>query len=1224
MEILKKNFLFTGTALILFLVSTTVPRMTFGNDALLGSWHPEDESAQEIEDQSGNDYTAVVKGKPAIVEGDYGYAVEFNGRASDRQYIDCGVTQINEITGPLTVEMWLCPNNLDTRQTILSTHEFKKCGFEIRQEKEMLIFLYSKNEVQYGGAEALLTSKGRWIHYVISFNKGMTIAYVDGRKVNSADTKNPELEPSPHNLIIGAAAPSGSYGNFEGLISTWKIYNKELNEKEIAAAYEKSRVGYKKPQLALKSSAVSVSKSAPAAEPLLLFNEENQITMWAGLKPETNSEFIKDGIISGMWEGANAGKPLSSDKLPSDWSGYGTLQFWMYSVVNNNATIILQIQSPGENGAGDYYHQRFSINWQGWRLIKFPLQKMAISRSPAGWNKIALVAFHSVWGGVEAKKDTGLYIDRMTLEPKTAPPPSDKRTISATGLPGWKVPLKFKSWEWEKMFSASVKNASMKEILDNLTLSVKNNIPAKPDTRPRNEIEAKGLFSETQRGSTGIKGEQFALAMADCTLANKVFTTYVSMAIVYRYTRDEEIKLCLLRQLEEIADNWQPLQRPGWTLYTPGSDLPQNWKGDGVWLATGWGLVGIVEILNAMGDSVPPALLVKIKKLLRSEIALVMETWEKELAWYVVAKQFNSNQWIFPLMGMVYACLYLEDESLRSAYELGMDGIAKSCLAQGNDGSYTEGAAYATMTMDVLAPTLLFIQWCGDRRLSELPFVKKFSTYYSQLQMPGRRIVNAYDGSGFSGENSTASSGYTLSILLSGDLSSHWVMDNIFQKTPRNFGGFLYQFFSQGIDHARLTPPELFAFFTGSQLFVWRSSWDMFQAVAFWMRGNSMNDTHSHRDQGHISLYNGETPVLVEAANPPYGTEGAVENFIGVKGHNVLQSGGVLAHTVPCLAPITVESAGENGGTISIDGGYCYTDVEKWQRTLNWQKNGPFIIKDSVIMSEGGDKKTGEEWFRFHTGTSEVIDISSKNNKTWIAKWPAAEIIFTADQPIDVVKQIWPNSAFRRVQCLTIKAAANGNKLELKTEIILAKIKKETVNEKKMAVIDYAKYLVENPLCKSASAKPIIIEAENMLSNGSSGIKISDKKIGAVVSTTGWNAYGTVMEAAFETEESSYIIALKYCTASMAKRNFYFDAKQPFREAAGQVFLSTQGALPSDGFANKTDDWKVQLLGNEKGPFIIHFKKGKHTITIENEEGPLNLDFIIIAPAGFDISKLGK
>ncbi len=614
---------------------------------------------------------------------------------------------------------------------------------------------------------------------------------------------------------------------------------------------------------------------------------------------------------------------------------------------------------------------------------------------------------------------------------------ADRVKVDVAGFPGWNGKLRFAGYPWKEFFELAARDRELGNIIDGIVRAGRGAAQKGVRRRPMTIHDAKGLYSDLQLKGSGKKREVSALAYADCSLGNFLFSGMTAAAVAARHTGDAGLKKFVLDQLEETS-GWRPLQRPGWTLYTPGGELPARWKGDGVWLATGWGLVGLVTIMDVMGPEIPAALRTRLLDLMQREVDAVQSDFRSGLPWYVRSKQYNSNQWAFPLIGSVYACMYMGEEKNRAAYEDGILGLAKTCLSQGNDGSWTEGYAYARMTMDLLARAVHALKLSGDGRLAQLPLMSRFSFWYGQMQMPGRRHVYAFDGSGMSGERSFASGGFTNAVLVAGDAGGMWMMREIFKSLPNSIDGIIYRYYTSNFRPDSLAPPKTFGFFPASQILTWRTDWTD-GAFALWIRGNSMNDFHSHRDAGQVTVYAGLRPVLVEAGCPAYGTADLESSYAGQKGHGILQTAGVKDRRVQARCPILVQRLDEAGGDVRILGHDAYSDVEKWVRRVVWKRGGELTISDEAVLSARGAKPEGDEWFRFHTGATEPIGLQKIDDRRWRAEWPAATLEFTARQPIVLDQVPWPNVALRKIQCLTVKCTVRGARMDLETVVRVRK-----------------------------------------------------------------------------------------------------------------------------------------------------------------------------------------
>ncbi|WPJ96288.1 carbohydrate binding domain-containing protein [Coraliomargarita algicola] len=153
-----------------------------------------------------------------------------------------------------------------------------------------------------------------------------------------------------------------------------------------------------------------------------LLDESFTIAEWSNAT-EVSSP-TQAGTFAAQWAGANldAYNNFKLTEPPSDWSGYDTLSFWMYSDVANDAkfAIVIPSENPATTG-GDYYHKLVTVDWTGWKKFEFPLNypEFSKARSPLGWYKIDSVLFANKGYGAVIKSNTVLYIDQLRLTQST-------------------------------------------------------------------------------------------------------------------------------------------------------------------------------------------------------------------------------------------------------------------------------------------------------------------------------------------------------------------------------------------------------------------------------------------------------------------------------------------------------------------------------------------------------------------------------------------------------------------------------------------------------------------------------------------------------------------------------------------------------------------------------------------------------------------------------------
>ncbi len=512
--------------------------------------------------------------------------------------------------------------------------------------------------------------------------------------------------------------------------------------------------------------------------------------------------------------------------------------------------------------------------------------------------------------------------------------------------------------------------------------------------------------------------ETFALAMSDFAAANTCAAELPQLAAAFRLTGDERFRERVLRQLEEMA-TWSPLQRPGWTLYTPGHRLPEDGK-DGNWLATGTGVRAIAQSLDLMPDgSVPDELRNRLYALLESEIAGVVDDWETKRPWFVRGDNPITNQWVLPTEGLVTACLVVGKDRFPEAYELGVANLLKALDAHGPDGEFEEGVGYASFTVTSMLHAAHVMAVHGDRRALERPFLARFPTWLVHHLQPGDMLINCFDaGPAYDG---AARLRPLLSLLAvcTGSEDSRWALAFKTDGPSDDLPGLAARGLP-AVDESNA--PPLYARYARAARVNWRSSWDEY-ATGVWVRGGHETDQHDHQDRGHVNFIAHGKPILIEAGTPAYHHPLMMTHYTTGAGHNVLQLGTAFPESkadagklvqLPGwqknggIAPITVQRLDASGGAVLADGTACYDGLEKWHRTVTWDAER-FVVNDEVALANGAKDVILLRW---HLGTEEEVAIEGEDT-AFTVTWPDAALLFEGSVSLQVEQRPMPDNTLR-------------------------------------------------------------------------------------------------------------------------------------------------------------------------------------------------------------------
>lgn len=531
----------------------------------------------------------------------------------------------------------------------------------------------------------------------------------------------------------------------------------------------------------------------------------------------------------------------------------------------------------------------------------------------------------------------------------------------------------------EKQVAAILAEARVVRDLPLVTRAVSLEEMKNPGTKRIGLIDSRAYTVEKKDPA---KANLFAIAMADVSITGLIAREMPLLAAAYVITGDRSYLDRTLAQLRETSQ-WFPLQRPGWELYKAENKLPPDGN-DGVWLATGQGLIAIWQTLEILPPgAVPPDLMAQLREQFKREAERITTDWQHKQSWFMRGEYVTSNQWIVPASGLAVACAVLGRDANPVAYDLAITLLNKSIEGLGADGSVSEGVAYGEhWSGPYLYMAAQALAKAGDHRIASRPFFKNFPTWMALQFQPGSWTINSFDcfgaGRGVVGHAPDLAQ---LSVLIP-DHSLAWTLRHVVKVLPYNFYGLL----SLTVPESTLRQPPLSATFERGHCAVWRSSWDE-KASGVWVRGGHALDFHDHWDRGHVNFIVDGKAILIESGTPGYDNPRKAELYGSVMGHNVLQIGDDLyPKKVP--APITVKRMDAEGGEVTVDAGAGYPTVASWQRRVVWTTK-KMEITDTVTL-----KKPGKILFRWHLGSEQALKIAASSATGTVAQLPAGRIVF--------------------------------------------------------------------------------------------------------------------------------------------------------------------------------------------------------------------------------------
>jgi hypothetical protein len=204
-----------------------------GTDGLVAFYPLEN----DVLDSSGNSNDGTIVGAPIFVDGqaDYGMAMEFDGES----YIDCGSDASLDVTGPISIALWIRPGADDPEGLGTATAPMAKAdsgaspswswqvryGWNSPQPYMAFTFNTSPRAWAYVGKNL---ERNEWAHIACSHDGETLKCYLDGEETDS--TPMGAITSSPTSVLIGS---DGWRSDWIGAIDEVAIYDRALSDSEI-------------------------------------------------------------------------------------------------------------------------------------------------------------------------------------------------------------------------------------------------------------------------------------------------------------------------------------------------------------------------------------------------------------------------------------------------------------------------------------------------------------------------------------------------------------------------------------------------------------------------------------------------------------------------------------------------------------------------------------------------------------------------------------------------------------------------------------------------------------------------------------------------------------------------------------------------------------------------------------------------------------------------------
>ena len=171
---------------------------------------------------------------PTFVLGevDFGNALEFDGNDDN---VDCGQSDVTNITGTMTIEAWIKPYTKNSNLTIvgntMSGLNNPGYAFDINSWNTTDRKIGFESYDDFKLTEDSAVAYGQWQHVAISISGTAAQIYVNGEAKNVTGPY-PDLRSSSNNLFIGAR--SDKFYVYQGQIDELRIWSDVRTQQEIS------------------------------------------------------------------------------------------------------------------------------------------------------------------------------------------------------------------------------------------------------------------------------------------------------------------------------------------------------------------------------------------------------------------------------------------------------------------------------------------------------------------------------------------------------------------------------------------------------------------------------------------------------------------------------------------------------------------------------------------------------------------------------------------------------------------------------------------------------------------------------------------------------------------------------------------------------------------------------------------------------------------------------
>jgi len=351
------------------------------SDGLIGYWKMDEGVGTTTVDSSGNGNLATFgagDSSPSWTSGKYGVGTSFDGI---NDYLDAGNNPSFDISGPLTISVWVKPDVGSGQQGIIGNTVFSNpFGLYLRHSPGSDIGFWVNPNGNRNYIMAGTVNYGSWNHIVGTWDGANLLLYLNNLLISSSKTTG-SYTRNTQNLLIGNVPGIASPVFYSGLIDEVRIYNRALGASEIAQLFQYAPppVGYWKFEEGVGTTAYDSSGSNNHAP----FGTGSSAPSWTtgkygkALNFDGTNDYISAtdsttlDFTSAFTASAWIYPTTYGGMILNKWNGTSGQKTWFIGMLNSINKFYITLSADGSTQTYYAHSSTQTISYNTWHHVSF-------------------------------------------------------------------------------------------------------------------------------------------------------------------------------------------------------------------------------------------------------------------------------------------------------------------------------------------------------------------------------------------------------------------------------------------------------------------------------------------------------------------------------------------------------------------------------------------------------------------------------------------------------------------------------------------------------------------------------------------------------------------------------------------------------------------------------------------------------------------------------------